>query len=379
MVKFASRLDGIQTSGVRKMFEMAKSGSINLGLGQPDFDPPKEAIEGVKKAMESGKNAYGSVFGIRELRDAIAGYCKKYSKGITGDSVTVTVGGSEALNVTAQTFYDKDDEVLIPDPGFVFYRPHAMLTGAKPVSYPLAQENGFVPTQDDLLKRITPRTKAIVVNFPNNPCGSTLTKAQRDMIVDIAKDRDLIIVSDEVYDMIVYDSPHESFLGHYDKLVYINSFSKTFAATGWRIGYFVCPDPAMHDKMSMMHYYTVACAPTPLQYGLLDALEKAKDFPKRMLKEFTKRREVIVKLLNEMDGVKCLRPNGAFYVFPKVDVRMSDTDLALEILNAGVICSPGISFGPAGAGHLRFSYANSVENIEKGMAIVSKVIKGHRK
>lgn len=379
MVKFASRLDGMQTSGVRKMFEMAKSGSINLGLGQPDFDPPKEAIEGARKAMEGGKNAYGSVFGVRELRDAIAGYCSKYTKGLTGDNIIVTVGGSEALNVAAHTFYEQGDEVLIPDPGFVFYRPHATLLGAKPVTYPLSQENGFVPTQEDLLKRVTSKTKAIVVNFPNNPCGSTLTKAQRDMIVDIAKDRDLVLISDEVYDMIVYDRPQESFLGHYDKLVYINSFSKTFATTGWRIGYIASPDLAMVEKLSMVHYYTVACAPTPIQYGIIEALGKAMDFPKRMLKEFTKRREVIVKLLNEIPGVKCLKPEGAFYAFPKVDVKISDTDLALKILEAGVICSPGISFGPAGAGHLRFSYANSIENIEKGMAIVEKVIKGLKK
>ena len=360
------------------MFEMATKDAIQLGLGAPDFDPPKEAIEGVKKALDSGKNQYGSVFGVRELRDAIGKYCQKFSKTISGDNVIVTVGGSEALEITAQTFYNKDDEILVPDPGFVFYKPHAMITGAKTVAYPLTQDNGFVPTQDDLLKRITPKTKVIVVNFPNNPCGSTLTKAQRDMIVDIAKDHGLLIVTDEVYDMIVYEKPHESFLGHYDNLVYINSFSKTFAATGWRIGYVVVPNVSVIEKMSMIHYYTVACTPTPIQYGILEALNKAMDFPMKLQKEFRKRRDVILKLLNEIDGVTCLKPDGAFYVFPKVDVKISDTDLALEILKAGVICSPGVSFGPAGAGHLRFSYANNVENIEKGIAIVEKVIKKNR-
>jgi aspartate aminotransferase len=378
MVRFASRTDGLQTSGVRKMFEMANKDAIQLGLGAPDFNPPKAAIDGVAKAMKEGKNSYGSVYGLKELRDAIGNYCTRYSKGITGDNVIITVGGSEALNVTANTFYDKGDEILVPDPGFMFYKTHSMMMGAKAVAYTLDQKSGFVPTQEQLLKLITPKTRAIVVNFPNNPCGSTVTKAQRDMIVDIAKDHDLLIVSDEVYDMIVYEKPHESFLGHYDKLVFINSFSKTFAATGWRVGYIVSPDKEILEKLSIVHYYTVACCPTPLQYGMLEALNKASDYPKMMVKEFQKRRDVIVKLLNEIDGVECLKPDGAFYAFPKVDVKVSDTELALEILKAGVICSPGVSFGPAGAGHLRFSYANNIENITKGISIVKKVIKKFR-
>ena len=378
MVRFASRTEGLQTSGVRKMFEMANKDAIQLGLGAPDFNPPKEAIEGVARAMKEGRNSYGSVYGLKELRDAIGNYCTRYSKGITGDNVIITVGGSEALNVTAQTFYDKGDEILVPDPGFMFYKTHSVLMGAKPVAYTLEQSSGFVPTQEQLLKLITPKTRAIVVNFPNNPCGSLLSKAQRDMIVDIAKDHDLLIITDEVYDMIVYEKPHESFLGHYDKLVFINSFSKTFAATGWRVGYIVSPDKEIVEKLSTVHYYTVACSPTPLQYGMLAALEKSMDYPMMMVKEFKKRRDVIVKLLNEIDGVECLRPEGAFYAFPKVDVKVSDTDLALEVLKAGVICSPGVSFGPAGAGHLRFSYANNVDNIEKGLAIVKKVIKKNR-
>ena len=379
MVRYASRTDGMQTSGVRRMFEMAIKDAIQLGLGAPDFPPPKEAIEGVIKAMADGKNQYASVFGVKRLREAIGKYCQRIWKGCTGDHVIVTCGGSEALNVTAMTFYEYGDEVLVPDPGFVFYKPHAQLAGAKPVPYPLSFDNNFVPTQDELLERITKKTRALVVNFPNNPCGSIITKAQRNMILDIAKDKKLLLVTDEVYDSIVYDKPHETFLGLHDDLAYINSFSKTFACTGWRIGYLVYPDPAVIEKLSMVHYYTVACVATPLQYGLVAALEKATGYPDMMRKEFQKRRDVIVKLLNEIDGVKCLKPDGAFYVFPKVDVDISDLELATEIVKSGVICSHGSSFGPAGKGHLRFSYANTIENIEKGIAIVEKVIKKHRK
>jgi aspartate aminotransferase len=379
MVRYSSRLDGIKTSGVRKMFEMAKRDAIQLGLGEPDFNPPPEAIEALKKAVDEGKNSYASIFGLKELRDAVAGYCGRYMKGLTSDNIVITQGGSEALMVTAMTLYDKDDEILIPDPGFVFYKPHAMLNGARPVAYAQRQENEFVPTQDDLLENITPKTKAIVVNFPNNPCGSTLTKADRDMIVDIAKDKDLTIVTDEVYDLIIYESEHVSFLGHHDNLVFINSFSKSFAATGWRIGYLASPDPEMAEKLGMMHYYTVACPTTPIQWAVLTALESCMAFPDMMLKEFRKRRKVIVDLLNEIDGVHCLMPKGAFYVLPKVDVTIPDPELATEIVKAGVICSPGSAFGPAGAGHIRFSYANNVENIEKGISIVEQVIKKFRK
>jgi aspartate aminotransferase len=375
MVKLSSRLDGIKTSGVRKMFEMAKRDAIQLGLGEPDFNPPPEAIEALKKAVDEGKNKYASIFGLQELREAIGKYCCRYQDGLTGENVVVTLSGSEALMVTSMTFYDQGDEVLIPDPGFVFYRPHAMVNGAKPVAYPLKQENGFVPTQDDLLERISPSTKAIIVNFPNNPCGSTITKEDRKMITDIASDKGLAIITDEVYDQIIYEKEHVSFLGHYDDLVFINSFSKSFAATGWRIGYLLSPDLELVEKLGVMHYYTVACPTTPIQIAMLEALTKCQDFPKMMVTEFRKRRQVIVDLLNEIDGVDCLMPKGAFYVLPKVDVKVADMELATEIVKAGVICSPGSAFGPAGAGHIRFSYANNIENIEKGISIVAKVIK----
>lgn len=378
MVKYSSRLSGIQTSGVRKMFEMARRDAIQLGLGEPDFNPPPIAIEALKAAVDGGKNHYASIVGLKELRDAIAAYCGRYRKGLDGDNVVITQGGSEGLMVTAMTIYDKGDEVLIPDPGFVFYRPHCMLNGAKPVTYPLKQENNFVPTQDDLLERVTERTKAIVLNFPNNPCGSTLTKEERDMIADIAKDKGLFVITDEVYDLITYDHEHMSFLGHCDDVVFINSFSKSFAATGWRIGYLTTPDKEVAEKVGMMHYYTVACPTTPIQLAILAALEKAMDFPAKMVAEFKKRRKVIVDLLNEIDGVECLKPRGAFYVYPLVDVEIPDTELATEIVKAGVICSPGSAFGPAGKGHIRFSYAASVEDIQKGIAIVAEVIKRHR-
>jgi aspartate aminotransferase len=355
------------------MFEMASKDAIQLGLGEPDFDPPPVAIEALKKALDDGRSKYSSIFGLPELRQAIAEYCQRYDETITSENVVVTLSGSEALMATAFTFYNKGDEILIPDPGFVFYRPHAQIHGAKPVPFPLKQENAFKPTQDDLLERITSRTKAIIVNFPSNPCGSRVSKEEVRMISDIARDKNLVLITDEVYDQIVYEGKHNSFLGQYENVVFINSFSKTYAMPGWRIGYFVAKEEFV-EKLAMMHYYMVACPSTPIQLGVLAAIKHGQEFVDNMLKEFRKRREVMVHEANKVPGFNCLKPEGAFYAFPSYEQDIDDKDLARKIVEAGVICSPGSAFGAHGTKHIRFSYANNTENIKKGMAIVRQVV-----
>lgn len=370
---FANRLDGIKPSGIRKMFEMAAKDSIQLGLGEPDFNPPEVAIEAVKRAMDAGENGYGSIYGLPELREAVAEYCQRYDDSITSENVVITVGGSEALKATAFTFYNPGDEVLYPDPGFVLYEPHAQLHGAKPVPYPLLKENHFRPRQEDLEKLITPRTKALIVNSPSNPCGSVFSEEDVKMIVDMATDNNLVLISDEVYDRIVYDDVHRSFLGRYENTVFINSFSKTLAMTGWRIGYFVARKE-MVRKIGLSHYYTVACPATPLQHGVLAALRDGPGFTDRMVAEFRKRREIIVSEVNKIDGLHCLMPEGAFYVLPTFDFDIDDVELVTRMVKAGVICTPGSAFGENGAGHIRFSYANSEENIRKGLGIVRDVL-----
>ncbi len=359
------------------MFEMAAKDAIHLGLGEPDFDPPAHVRAAAAAAMDTGQNRYGSIYGLPELRAAIAEYLNQYRPGrdYTEKNVIVTMGGSEALMVAAQTFYDRGDEILIPDPGFVFYRPHAMLAGATPVPYPLVHANGFLPDIEDLKRRITPKTRVICVNSPSNPTGAVFPQETVKAIADLARDHHLLIVTDEVYDRIVYDKPHISFLAHADDVLLVHSFSKMLAIPGWRTGFLSAPVEYI-EKLSFVHYYTVACPSTPLQRGVLAGLTGPQDFLRTMVNEFRRRRDLIVRLLNDIPGFDCLVPEGAFYVFPKFDFDMADTELALRILKAGVVCGPGAAFGTAGAGHLRFSYAASLEKIEKGMAIVRSAVAG---
>jgi aspartate aminotransferase len=276
--------------------------------------------------------------------------------------------------VAAMAFYEKGDEVLIPDPGFVFYKPHAEIFGAKPVPYSLKTENDFCPDIEEIKSLITPKTKAIVVNSPSNPTGGAFGGECVKSISDIANDKSMLVISDEVYDEIVYGAGHHSFLGKAGHVIYLNSFSKTYAMTGWRIGYIVT-STEYADELAKLHYHNVACPATPVQYAAVEALKGPQDRVREMVNEFRARRDIIVKELNSIDGFSCATPKGAFYVFPSYNFDIPDGELALRLLKAGVICVPGASFGKSGAKHLRFSYANSRENIKKGMDIVREATK----
>lgn len=370
---FSARARRLQLSGIRRMFELAKPDSINLGLGELDFDPPEIAMDALDKAVRNGYNGYGPTKGLPELREGLAAYLRKYRADVELDNVIVTASATQGILVTALTLFDHGDEVLIPDPGFVIYQPHVIMCGALPVRYSLAQANNFQPNPDEILELITPRTKAMIVNSPNNPTAGMMDKATVDALRDIAVDHDIVIISDEVYDRIVFDGQHHSMLnGDYDHVVYINSFSKTYAMTGWRLGY-LAASKYMVNQLSKVQYYNIACPSTPLQMGALAALE----MPEKELEErwniLKNRRDVIVDRQNKMEGITCLKPKGAFYTFPSFDHDISSEDFAMKLLEAGVICAPGSSFGKGGEGHLRFSFANSVENIERAMDIMKEV------
>jgi len=368
---FASRANLVELSGIRKMFERAPADSINLGLGEPDFQPPTHIIDALEHAARTGHNKYGPTSGIPELRAAIAERLKRYAD-VKPDQVIVTSGATEGLCATMQTFVDAGDEVVTPDPGFVLFAPHVTLAGGVPRFYRLRSDAEFKPRVDELSELVTPKTKAIIVNSPGNPTGGVFDRKTIEGIIEIAEDNDLLIISDEVYEPFVYEGRHESFLGKYDKLVFVNSFSKAFALTGWRIGYLVAP-PDLVATIAKIHYYIVACPPTPIQYGALAGLKGPQDFVTQMVKEFHRRRDIIVAALNRIKGFHCVPPKGAFYAFPSYDFKMTSEALALELMKAGVICTPGSSFGAAGEGHLRFSYANSRENVERGMEKVTAV------
>ncbi len=372
---FSKRMEGIELSGLRKMFELVNKDSVNLGLGEPDFQPPQEAFTGVKDALDRGMNKYGPTNGIMPLREAIAHRLKRYWKDVKATNVVITSSGSEALFSSYLTFLDPGENVLVPDPGFVLYRPHARLCGAKHKDYGLTIENEFRPDIDEMKKLTDKRTKLIVVNSPSNPTGGMITRQDRDDIIDLARDRDIVIISDEVYDAMVYEgNTHHSFLGAYEKAVVVNSFSKIFAMTGWRMGY-VTAEEELVNKISLAHYHMVACPSTPIQYGALAALKGSSKFITSMVSEFQRRRDHITKRLKGIAGFRTLSPPGTFYSFPAYDLRkdqkpISSLDLALELAQNGLICSHGSTFGPRGEYHLRFSFVNTIEQIEKGMDIL---------
>lgn len=370
----SQKVRDVELSGIRKMFEMADEDSINLGLGQPDFQPPEGAIDAYHEAMKNGNNGYGSTYGLEELREEIAREYSKYKPDITKENVMMHVGATQAFKVVTESLIETGDEVLYPEPGFVLYDSQIKLAGGKPVSYPVLQKNDFVPQVEDLEERKTSDTKAIILNSPSNPTGGVFPKKDVEELIDWASENDIVVISDEVYERMVYEGDHHSFLGDYENVVMINSFSKVFAMTGWRVGYIITKEDWINE-FGKVNYYNIACPPNATQHAVLHAIKEEKDFVREMTETFQKRRDVIVKRLNEIDGFNCLKPKGAFYVFPSFDFDMTSKELAMEILDNGVIATPGTAFGPTGEGHLRFSYANSTEKIREAMDIIEGVTK----
>ncbi|MGA1819814.1 MAG: pyridoxal phosphate-dependent aminotransferase [Thermoplasmatota archaeon] len=377
---FSSRMEGIELSGLRKMFDLVTSESVNLGLGEPDFQPPKEAVEAVEEAMRLGFNKYGPTNGIPALREEISKRLTVYWKDIAPENVIVTSSGSEALFSGFLTFMDLGQKALVPDPGFVLYRPNSKLTGSGYIDYHLSIDNEFRPDPDEIEKLVDETCKVLVMNSPSNPTGGMITRQDRDDIVDVARDHDLVIISDEVYDTMVFTgSTHYSFLGVYEKAMMVNSFSKIFSMTGWRMGYLAASSD-MVMKIGLAHYHMVACPPTPIQYGALEALRKSGSYVSEMVSEFERRRDLITKRINEISGFRAIPPPGTFYSFPSYELynhkgRISSVDLAMELARNGLICSPGTTFGEKGEHHLRFSFVNSQENIDKGMDILANVVR----
>jgi len=376
MVRFSDRANSIRPTGVRRMFDLAGDDAIQFGLGEPDFQPPQLAIKAFSKAMEDGRNKYTTTAGLPELRKKVAQTWHHRDSTLDERNVCITMSGTNALLDIFLALVNPGDNVLIPEPYFPLYPTDVVLCGGEANMYPCHFENGFVPTIEDLKSRVNENTIAILYNFPSNPTGGNVTEEQRDNLVQFAKENDLWLITDEVYDKIVYDSEHVSFLGAgYEKVIMINSFSKTFAMTGWRIGYLLSPDLEAMGQLIKMQYYVTACSNDAMQYAVLEALEKASDYPAEMCSEFKKRRDLICDRLNSMPNVSCNIPTGAFYVFPKFDIPgYTSEELAMKMLEGGVLCSPGTAFGDAGEGHLRFAYTICQEEISRGMDRVEKII-----
>ncbi|MEM3086161.1 MAG: pyridoxal phosphate-dependent aminotransferase [Halobacteria archaeon] len=385
MPRLSRRLDHIDISGIRKAFENrggegdgpvdgGRGGlrpplppaTVNLALGQPDFDTPARIKAAAARALEEGRTAYTPNAGIPELREAVASKLRRENRVSVGpEQVLVTAGASEALHLALMALVNPGDEVLIPDPGFVSYAPLTRAAGGKPVGIPLRKDLTLALER----ARTTARTRVIIVNSPANPTGAVEFEEDLKALAEFAEDRNLILVSDEVYEEFVYEGKHASPArwapGH---VVTVNAASKTFAMTGWRLGFAAGP-PEVVDGMLRLHCYIQACASSIAQHAALAAYTGPGDAVAEMRERFRKRRDFVLRAL-EGAGIGCARPKGAFYAFPEV----GDGDrFAAETAKRGVRVVPGSAFGPRGKRHIRISYAVSEERLERGMAVLAEV------
>ncbi len=367
---------GIKPSGIRKFFdivtEMNDNDVISLGVGEPDFDTPWHIRDEGIYSLEKGKSHYTANTGLVELRKEICNYIKR-SQGIDYDfakEVLVTVGGSEAIDIGLRAMCNPGDEVIIPQPSYVSYEPCALLTGAVPVVIDLKEENEFRLTAEELRAAITPKTKVLILPFPNNPTGAIMEKKDLEAIRDVIIENDLYVMSDEIYAELTYKEKHVSIAslpGMKERTILINGFSKAYAMTGWRLGY-ACGPEVIIKQMTKIHQYCIMCAPTTSQYAAVEALKNGDKDVEEMRMEYNRRRRFLLNAFNEM-GVKVFEPYGAFYIFPCIkEFGMTSEEFAERFLKEMKVAAvPGTAFGNSGEGFLRISYAYSLEKLREAM------------
>ncbi|MDF2504776.1 aminotransferase class I/II-fold pyridoxal phosphate-dependent enzyme [Clostridium sp.] len=369
-------------SGIRKYFDMVNDmdDAISLGIGEPDFVTPWNVVESGIYSLEQGHTHYSSNAGFMELRRGIANSLKrKYELDYNPDNeIIVTVGGSEGIDIALRALVGPGDEVIIPEPSFVAYKGCTAFTGATPKILNLRACDEFKLTPQLLEEAITPRTKVVIVPFPNNPTGATMTRDELRAIVEVLKDRDIIVISDEIYSELTYEKTHvsiASFPEIRDKTIVINGFSKAYAMTGWRLGY-VCGNKILVGAMKKIHQYAIMCSPTTAQYAAIEALKNGEDSVKEMIGEYNRRRRVMVSSFKKM-GLECFEPLGAFYVFPSIQSTGMTSDKFCEELlqKEKVLVIPGNAFGECGEGFIRACYASSMDNILEAMKRIERFIK----
>lgn len=376
----------IQPSGIRKFFDIVSEmkDAISLGVGEPDFDTPWHIREEGIYSLEKGRTFYTSNAGLRELKEEICLYLRRrFSLSYCPDKETiVTIGGSEAIDVALRAMLDPGDEVLIPQPSYVSYLPCVTLADGVPVIIELKSEDDFKLTRQELLESITDRTKVLIMPFPNNPTGSIMTREELKEIVDIILEKDIFVISDEIYSELTYGRKHVSiaeFPGMKERTIVINGFSKSYAMTGWRLGYAVGPEEII-AQMVKIHQFAIMCAPTTSQYAAVEALRNGDSDVEMMHDAYNKRRRFLVSALREM-GLECFEPFGAFYVFPCIrSTGMTSDEFATRLLQEEkVAVVPGTAFGECGEGFLRISYAYSIENLKTALERMSRFVKKYRK
>ena len=383
-MKLAERMSHIGTESAFEVLAKARAlekqgkSIIHLEIGEPDFPTPAHVVEAGQKALAEGWTKYGPTPGLPELRETIAGYISR-TRGISvaADNVCVVPGGKPIMYFTMTALLNPGDEVIYPDPSFPIYESLIHFLGAKAMPVPLVESRGFSFDLDTLAKSLSPKTKLVILNSPANPTGGVIPKEDLKKIADLLRDRDVMILSDEIYSRIFYETAPESitqFPGMVEKTIILDGFSKTYSMTGWRLGYGVMPE-WLADAVNLMAVNATSCTASFTQRAGLAALEGPQDAVDAMVREFKNRRDAMVQALNTIPGFRCSLPAGAFYAFPNVTgTKMSSKALADFLLTeAGVACLNGTAFGQHGDGFLRFSYANSLANIMEAVDRIKKV------
>lgn len=376
-----TKIKDVPPSGIRKYFDLINEmkDAISLGVGEPDFVTPWNIREAGIYSLEKGHTHYSSNAGFVELREEISNYLsRKYRLEYDPkNEIIVTVGGSEGIDMALRALVGPGDEVIIPEPSFVAYKGCTAFTGATPVTLNLRAEDEFKLTPELLEKAITPKTKVVIVPFPNNPTGATMSRTELAKIVEVLKDKDVIVISDEIYSELTYEGEHvsiASFPEMKEKTLVINGFSKAFAMTGWRLGY-ICGHPLLIDAMKKIHQYAIMCAPTTAQYGAIEALKNSDEDVVEMVKEYNRRRRVLVNGFRKM-GLDCFEPMGAFYVFPCIKSTGLTSEEFCEklLMKEKVLVVPGTAFGDCGEGFIRACYASSMEQIIEAIKRIERFV-----
>ena len=374
-------VEDIKPSGIRKFFDIVSEmkDAISLGVGEPDFETPWHIREEGIYSLEKGKTFYTSNAGLKDLRTEINNYLKR-TQNLDYDimnEIIVTVGGSEAIDIGLRALINEGDEVIIPQPSYVSYEPCALLAGAKPVIINLKAENEFRLTPDELENAITDKTKVLILPYPNNPTGAVMKRADLEAIAKIIIEKDILVMSDEIYSELTYSGKHVSIAsleGMKERTILINGFSKSYAMTGWRLGY-ACGPEQIIKQMTKIHQFAIMCAPTTSQYAAVEALKNGDNDVEIMRQAYNQRRRFLLSRFKEM-GLECFEPNGAFYVFPCIkEFGMTSEEFATRFLQEERVAAvPGTAFGASGEGFLRISYAYSMENLKVAIDRLEKFI-----
>jgi len=380
----AKKIQGVPPSGIRRFFDIAATMDdvISLGIGEPDFTTPPAVIQAGIASLEAGETHYTSNSGIAELRVALAEHLERlYGLHYDPDKeLLVTVGVSEALYLAFAATVDHGDEVIVPQPCFVAYNPEVVLAGGVPVNVRTRVQDDFQVLASDVEEALTPRTKAIHLGYPNNPTGAVMTRERLLDIARLAEKHDLLVISDEIYDRLVYGVEHTCFATlprMRERTILLGGFSKAYAMTGWRIGYAAAPAEVL-GAMRKVHQYTIMSAPTTAQFGALEALKSGEQAVQEMRARYDRRRRLIVDGLNAI-GLPCFEPKGAFYAFPSIAATgMTDEEFSERLIREErVACVPGSAFGACGAGHVRCSYATAYDKIEQALERMARFARRH--